>query len=134
MDSYEKVHEYLSRLGLTTIENTIDSYLETSHERPFMEILDHLLSEELKNKISRKTENMLKWSGFPFHKTMDDFDFSFQPSIDRSLIDELMTMRYIHNNENVLFLGPPGVGKTHLSIAMGMGQSCQIYLHITYQQ
>ena len=120
MDSYEKVHEYLSRLGLTTIENTIDSYLESSHERPFMEILDHLLSEELKNKISRKTENMLKWSGFPFHKTMDDFDFSFQPSIDRSVIDELMTMRYIHNNENVLFLGPPGVGKTHLSIALGM--------------
>ena len=120
MDSYEKVHEYLSRLGLTTIENTIDSYLETSHERPFMEILDHLLSEELKNKISRKTENMLKWSGFPFHKTMDDFDFSFQPSIDRSVIDELMTMRYIHNNENVVFLGPPGVGKTHLSIALGM--------------
>ena len=120
MDSYEKVHEYLSRLGLTTIENTIDSYLETSHDRPFMEILDHLLSEELKHKISRKTENMLKWSGFPFHKTMDDFDFSFQPSIDRSVIDELMTMRYIHNNENVLFLGPPGVGKTHLSIALGM--------------
>ena len=120
MDSYEKVHEYLSRLGLTTIENTIDSYLETSHDRPFMEILDHLLSEELKHKISRKTENMLKWSGFPFHKTMDDFDFSFQPSIDRSVIDELMTMRYIHNNENVVFLGPPGVGKTHLSIALGM--------------
>ena len=120
MDSYEKVHEYLSRLGLTTIENTIDSYLETSHDRPVMEILDHLLSEELKHKISRKTENMLKWSGFPFHKTMDDFDFSFQPSIDRSVIDELMTMRYIHNNENVVFLGPPGVGKTHLSIALGM--------------
>ena len=120
MDSYEKVHEYLSRLGLTTIENTIDSYLESSHERPFMEIFDHLLSEELKHKISRKTENMLKWSGFPFHKTMDDFDFSFQPSIDRSVIDDLMTMRYIHNTENVVFLGPPGVGKTHLSIALGM--------------
>ena len=120
MDSYEKVHEYLSRLGLTTIENTIDSYLESSHDRPVMEILDHLLSEELKHKISRKTENMLKWSGFPFHKTIDDFDFSFQPSIDRSVIDELMTMRYIHNTENVVFLGPPGVGKTHLSIALGM--------------
>ena len=120
MDSYEKVHEYLSRLGLTTMENTIDSYPESSHDRPVMEILDHLLSEELKHKISRKTENMLKWSGFPFHKTIDDFDFSFQPSIDRSVIDELMTMRYIHNTENIVFLGPPGVGKTHLSIALGM--------------
>ena len=85
-----------------------------------MDILDHLLSEELRHKLSRKTENMLNWSGFPFRKTMDDFDFSFQPSIDRSTMDDLMMMQYIHNNENIVFLGPPGVGKTHLSVALGM--------------
>ena len=120
MDSYERVHEYLSKLGMTTMESIIDTYLETSRDKPVMDILDHLLSEELKHKLSRKTENMLNWSGFPFRKTMDDFDFTFQPSIDRSVIDDLMTMRYIHNNENVVFLGPPGVGKTHLSVALGM--------------
>ncbi len=120
MDSYERVDEYLSKLGMTTMERIIDSYLETSHDKPFMEIMDHLLSEELKHKLSKKTENMLNWSGFPFRKSMDDFDFSFQPSIDRSVIDDLMTLRYIHNTENVVFLGPPGVGKTHLSIALGM--------------
>ena len=100
MDSYERVHEYLSKLGMTTMESIIDTYLETSRDKPVMDILDHLLSEELKHKLSRKTENMLNWSGFPFRKTMDDFDFTFQPSIDRSVIDDLMTMRYIHNNEN----------------------------------
>jgi DNA replication protein DnaC len=120
MDSYERVHASLSKLGLTTMESTIDNYLESSHGKPVMEILDHLLSEELRHKLSKKTENMLNWSGFPFRKTMDDFDFSFQPSIDRSVIDDLMTMRYLHNNENVVFLGPPGVGKTHLSVALGM--------------
>ena len=120
MDSYERVHEYLSKLGMSTMENIIDSYLETSHDRPVMDILDHLLSEEIKHKLSRKTENMLNWSGFPFRKTMDDFDFSFQPSIDRSVMDDLMTLRFMHNTENVVFLGPPGVGKTHLSIALGM--------------
>ena len=104
MDSYEKIHEYLSRLGLTTMENTIDRYLESSDGKTVIEILDHLLSEELKHKISRKTENMFKWSGFPFHKTIDYFDFSFQLSIDRSVIDELMTMMYIHNTENVVIL------------------------------
>ena len=120
MDSYERVHEYLSKLGLTTMENTIDSYLESSNGKPVMDILDHLLSEELKHKLSKKMENMLNWSGFPFRKTIEDFDFSFQPSIDRSVIDDLMTLRYIHNTENVVFLGPPGVGKTHLSIALGL--------------
>jgi len=120
MDAYERVHEYLGRLGLTTMESIIDTYLEASHDKPVMDILDHLLSEELKHKLSKKTENMLNWSGFPFRKTIEDFDFSFQPSIDRSVIDELMTMRFIHNAENVVFLGPPGVGKTHLSIALGM--------------
>ena len=65
-----------------------------------MDILDHILSEELKHKLSKKTENMLNWSGFPFRKTMDD----------------LMKMRYIHNTENIVFLGPPGVGKTLLSV------------------
>ena len=120
MDSYERVHEYLSKLGMTTIENIIDSYLETSHDKPVMDILDHLLSKELKHKLSRKTENMLNWSGFPFRKKVDDFDFSFQPSIDRSVMDDLMTLRFMHNTENVVFLGPPGVGKTHLSMALGM--------------
>ena len=104
MDSYERIHEYLSKLGMTTMESIIDTYLETSHDKPVMDILDHLLSEELKHKISRKTEIMLNWSGFPFRKTMDDFNFTFQPSIDRSTMNDLMTMRHIHNIENVVFL------------------------------
>ena len=89
MDSYERVHEYLSKLGMTTMESIIDSYLDVSHHRPVMDILDHLLSQELKHKLSKKTENMLNWSGFPFRKTMEDFDFSFQPSIDRSTMKEV---------------------------------------------
>ena len=52
---------------------------------------------------------------------MDDFYFSFQPSLDRSVMDDLMTMRYIYNSKNVVFLSPTGVGKTHLFIALGMG-------------
>lgn len=120
MDAYERVHANLGKLGLSVIEKTTDNYLEKAHDRSFMDILDHLLSEEMKIKVSKKTENMLNWSGFPFRKTMDEFDFSFQPSIDRSVIDDLMTMRFLYSTENVVFLGPPGVGKTHLSVALGI--------------
>jgi len=59
-------------------------------------------------------------SGFPIKKTLDDFDFAFQPSIDKRQIDELATMRFLENDENIIFLGPPGVGKTHLASALGM--------------
>ena len=78
------------------------------------------INEDLTTSKSRKVEMRLKYSGLPFRKTMDQFDFSFQPSIDRKVMDDLMTMRFIHNSENVVFLGPPGVGKTRLSVALGM--------------
>ena len=120
MDPYERVHESLITLGLETIEHTIDNYLENARDKSVVEILDHLLSEEVKSKRSKRYETKLKYAGFPFRKTMDEFDFSFQKSIDRSVIDDLMTLRFMHNRENVVFLGPPGVGKTHLSVALGM--------------
>ena len=120
MDSYERVHEHLSTLGMDTMEKTIDNYLENARDKGVMEILDHLLSEEVKSKRSHRYETKLKYSGFPFRKTMDEFDFSFQQSIDRSVINDLMTLRFVNNRENVVFLGPPGVGKTHLSVAIGM--------------
>ena len=120
MDSYERVHDYLQKLGLSITDQTIDNYLESAKDRSVMEILDHLLEEEVKNSRSRALEMRLRYSGIPFRKTMEQFDFSFQPSIDRKTIDDLLTLRFIHNKENVVFLGPPGVGKTHLSVAIAL--------------
>lgn len=59
-------------------------------------------------------------SSFPIKKTLEDFDFSSQPSIDTRQIDELATMRFLENAENIVFLGSPGVGKTHLASALDM--------------
>ena len=120
MDSYERVHEYLTTLGMETMEKTLDNYIDNAHGKSVIEVLDHLLSEEVKSKRSRRYETKLKYAGFPYRKTIDEFDFSFQKSLDRSVIDDLLSLRFIHNKENVVFLGPPGVGKTHLSIALGM--------------
>jgi DNA replication protein DnaC len=61
---------------------------------------------------------------FPFHKTLEGFDFKFQPSIDPKVIRELATGRYIESGDNVLFLGPPGVGKSHLAVALGL-KACE---------
>ena len=117
---YERVHGSLEELGLRTMNSVIDSMLSNAKDRTFMEVLDDMLKMELDAKGSRRMQMRLKFSGFPTRKTIDDFDFKFQPTIDRKLIDELLTMRFVHNTENVVFLGPPGVGKTHLSIALGM--------------
>ena len=120
MDVYERVHDYLQKLGLSVTEQTIDNYLENSKDKSFMEILDHLLEEEVKSSRSRALEMRLRYSGLPFRKTTEQFDFSFQPSIDKNTINDLLTLRFIHSKENVVFLGPPGVGKTHLSVAIAM--------------
>ncbi len=85
-----------------------------------VEVLDHIFSEEAKSKRRRAYEKQIQMSGFPIKKTLDDFDFSFQPSIDKRQIDELAAMRFLENGENVVFLGPPGVGKTHLASALGL--------------
>jgi len=61
---------------------------------------------------------------FPFQKTLDAFDFKFQPSIDPKVIRELATGRYLETGDNVLLLGPPGVGKTHLAVALGL-KACE---------
>lgn len=62
---------------------------------------------------------MLNWSRFPFRKTNEDFYFPFQPSLKRSIVDEPLTLKFIHNVENAVFLGPQGIGRIHLSIALG---------------
>ena len=104
MDQYERVHQSLVTLGLDTIEQTIDSYHENSGESGVIEVLDHLLPEEVKSKRSKRYGTKLKYAGFPFRKTMEEFDSSFQPSIGRSVIDDLMTLRFIHNRENLVYL------------------------------
>ena len=120
--TYERLRENLERLKMKNTLEILDNYLEQAlrDNVNVVEILDHIFSEEAKSKTRRAVEKQIQLSGFPIKKGIDDFDFSFQPSIDKRQIDELCTMRFIENAENIVFLGPPGVGKTHLATAIGM--------------
>ena len=118
----DRLRENLEALKMKNTLEILDNYLEraVADKLNIVEVLDHIFSEEAKSKRRRAYEKQIQMSGFPIKKTLDDFDFSFQPSIDKRQIDELATRRFLENGENVVFLGPPGVGKTHLASALGL--------------
>ena len=75
---------------------------------------------EVEETRARRQRGRLRYARYPVHKTLAEFDFDFQPSLDRKLIAELSTLRFVEERRNVILLGPPGVGKTHLGIALGV--------------
>ena len=127
----ERVNRHLTRLKLTATRERLDALLQRAAkaEGSYLDFLDALLAEEVATKDEKRTRMMTQIAHFPLKRTLDDFDFALQPSIDRKLLRELETGRFIANGENVLLLGPPGVGKTHLAIGLGrkvtaLGASC----------
>jgi DNA replication protein DnaC len=119
---YERVHENLNWLKMDIAESILDSTVERAvkEERSALEVLDHLLNEEVRHRRSSSIETRTKLANFPARKYLEDFDLAFQPSIDRAVFDDLRTLRFLANGENVILLGPPGVGKTHLAIGLGI--------------
>ena len=119
---YERLHENLKTLDLQKTSEILDNYLEIASKRNLstIEILDHIFNEEVDHKLQRSLNFRMRIAKFPYRKTLEEFDFSFQPSIDKKTINGLATMKFVHNAENAVFLGPPGVGKTHLAIGLGL--------------
>jgi len=118
----EQVHQQLASLKLETIDAILEPTLERAMRENLspLEVIGHLTDMEWKTRVSVKISTRLKHANFPYQKQLDDFDFQFQPSIDPTIIHDLKTLRFIQQAENVVFLGPPGVGKTHLAIGLGM--------------
>ncbi len=110
---YERLHHNLKLLDLITIESILDNYLEIAakESKSTIEILDYLVAQEVQSKEVRSFDLRMKLAGFPVQKRLDDFDFKFQPSIDKASIKEIASLKFIHNAENVVFLGPQVLGK-----------------------
>lgn len=125
--AYERVQTHLLQLKLQSMAAYLDTVAEEAaqHEWTYLAFLDRLLDLEASARYQRDVAMKTKLAHFPFFKTLDEFDFSFQPSISERQVRELATMRFLAHGENILLLGPPGVGKTHLAIALGVAAIAQ---------
>jgi DNA replication protein DnaC len=116
-----RVTDAMQRLRLHSAAERLDAVLaEAARKEPtYLDFLDGLLREEIDAKQKRRVSMGIKIAHFPVVKTLEEFDFKFQPSVDSKLVRELTSGHFIAQAENVLLFGPPGVGKTHLAIALG---------------
>ena len=129
----DRIEANLTRLRLPRIREILEQVLNTAEkqDQSHLSFLDALLEEEVANKEQRRIETALKISGLPFIKSIDEFDFTFQPKLDRQKVMSLFDLTFIQQKGNVIFLGPPGVGKTHLAVSLAI-KACQAGMSIYF--
>jgi DNA replication protein DnaC len=119
--THARVQERLLKLKLSNTAIRIDHLLSEAArlDLSFLDFLDSVLQEEVEAKQRKRVAMGMQIAHFSGVKILEEFNFSFQPSIDEKLIKELATARFVPHGQNVLIVGPPGVGKSHLAIALG---------------
>jgi DNA replication protein DnaC len=120
MTPLEQLRTTLTALNLKAVDARLETLLEgaSKKEPSYADFLLEVMSTESDARRQRYLKTRLQLAHLPYVKTFDQFDFGFQPSIDERQIRELRTLRFVHEASNVILLGPPGVGKTHLAVAL----------------
>ena len=117
---YEQIKADLGYLNLDAAAGSFATLAEQARTDGWthVEYLARLVAEQATADRNRRLTARLRYARFPYRRRLDEFDYEFQPSVDRKLIDDLATLRFIEENRPILFLGQPGCGKTHLAVAL----------------
>jgi DNA replication protein DnaC len=118
----DRLQENLGRLKLTRAAEILDTIIAKAEaeKTSYPAFLDHLLEEEVAAKDKRRIQTAMKTAGLPIAKTIEEYDFGFHPKLNKKEVMSLFDLDFIRQQENVIFLGPPGVGKTHLAISLAI--------------
>ena len=118
----ERLCDNLMRLKLSRAAQVLDDIVKQCEKdkSSYLAFLDHLLEEEVAAKEKRRVQTAMKTAGLPAAKTIEEYDFSFHPDLNKKEVMTLFDLDFIRKQQNVIFLGPPGVGKTHLAISLAI--------------
>lgn len=119
--AHERIAQACHYLGLYS---TLEHYSRLAQQaadaqQPYTDFLENILLQEMQGRQQRRQHLLTRMAAFPCIKTLDEFDFDFNPAIHKRQIMELASLAFLERCENILLLGPSGVGKTHLAIALG---------------
>ncbi|MCT4545215.1 MAG: IS21-like element helper ATPase IstB [Vallitalea sp.] len=122
MSRYQKLLENLDKLKLTQMKIHVSDYIDKINDDKLsvVDALYELTEKEIDIKDYNATNAMIKVAGFPYLKELEDFDFDFQPKINKNQFLDFATLRFLKNNSNILLIGNSGVGKTHLATSIGI--------------
>lgn len=120
--TYERLKENMMKLKLARMHEVLDTVvsLAENDKLSYLAFLDRLFEEEVAVKEQRRIDMGLRMAGLPSGKTIEEYDFGFHPQLEKKTVMELFDLTFLAKHENVIFLGPPGVGKTHLAIALAV--------------